>query len=301
MTIGILVFSDASRDVASNSVRLVEEARALGHEATIFYEPLFAFANDGSGVSIRYNDATFVVPDVMVARPNFVEEPMPHAAKLEALRSIGVRVLNGNPEALLISKDKITQHLRFASAGLPMPSWTIARTPGHALAAARDIGFPVIIKVPFGTHGTGVFYAADTETFSPIVEYLNVRDGNPVIIERFVGEANRRDLRVLVLCGRIAAAMERTARAGDVRANASIGGSGAVVDLTLDEQTLAIRAAAVVGLDCAGVDILRSANGPLLIEINANPGFIELERATGINVARCIIDAAVIQIESARD
>lgn len=293
MVIGILVFSDASRDVASNSARLVEEALSLGHEARIFYEPLFVFTNDGSGLSVRYDDAVFVAPDVMIARPNFVEEPMPHAATLEALRSIGICVLNGSPEALLISKDKITQHLRFATAALLMPSWAIARTPAHALRAVKDIGFPVIVKVPFGTHGTGVFYAADAETFSPIVEYLNVRDKNPVIVERFVTEADRRDLRVLVLHGRILAAMERTARAGDVRANASIGGSGAKVELTPAEESIAIRAAEVVGLDLAGVDILRSNNGPLLIEINANPGFIELERATGTNVARSIVEAAV--------
>lgn len=296
MTIAILVFSDASRDVASNSARLVEAAHALGYEAQILYEPLFAFEEDGSGLKIRYDGKMFVAPDVIIARPNFVEEPMPHAATLEALRMAGIRVLNGNPEALLVSKDKITQHLRFHSAGLPMPAWTIARTPAHALDAATRLGFPVILKVPFGTHGTGVFYAADTETFSPIVEYLNVRDGNPVIVEKFVSEANRRDLRILVLSGTIVAAMERTARPGDVRANASIGGSGSNVELTDAECTLALAAAKTVGLDLAGVDILRSANGPLLIEINANPGFTELERATNVDVANKIIEEAVRRV-----
>lgn len=296
MTIAILVFSDSLHDVASNSTRLVEAARQLGHEAAVLYEPLFSFEDDGTGLKIRYDGKPFVAPDTIIARPNFVEEPMPHAATLEALRTAGVRVLNGNPDALLVSKDKITQHLCFRAAGLPMPTWAIARTPAHALDAAKRFGFPVMLKVPFGTHGTGVFYAADAETFSPIAEYLNVRDGNPVIVETFVSVANRRDLRVLILNGTIVAAMERTARPGDVRANASIGGSGSKVELSDAERALALAAAKTIGLDLAGVDLLRGANGPLLIEINANPGFAELERVTGTDVAKMIIEEAVRRV-----
>ncbi len=173
-----------------------------------------------------------------------------------------------------------------------MPPWAIVRAPAHALEAANRLGFPVIMKVPFGTHGKGVFYAIDSETFLPMVEYLNVRDGNPLIIEKFITEAQRKDLRVLVLQGKIVTAMERTARAGDVRAKASLGGSGTAVELSVAESALALKATEVVGLDLAGVDILRSTDGPLLIEINANPGFGELERATGMDVAKVIVEAA---------
>lgn len=259
-----------------------------------FYEILFAFEYTSEGFKAYYNGKPFIAPDVIIARPNFVEEPMPHATTLEALKQMGIPVLNGNPEALVISKDKLTQHLRFKAANLPMPPWAIVRAPAHALEAANRLGFPVIMKVPFGTHGKGVFYAIDSETFSPMVEYLNVRDGNPLIIEKFISEAQRKDLRVLVLQGKIVAAMERTARAGDVRANASLGGSGTAVELSVAESALALKATEVVGLDLAGVDILRGANGPLLIEINADPGFGELERATGMDVAKVIIEAAVL-------
>ncbi|MEK9156792.1 MAG: RimK family alpha-L-glutamate ligase, partial [Patescibacteria group bacterium] len=267
MNIGILIFSDPLLDKASGFVRLVEAGQALGHTMSVFYETLFAFEHTEKGLQAYYDGKPFFAPNVMIARPNFVEEPMPHATTLEALKQMSIPVLNGSPEALIVSKDKLTQHLRFKSAGLPMPPWAIVRAPAHALEAANRLGFPVIMKVPFGTHGKGVFYATDSETFLPMVEYLNVRDGNPLIIEKFISEANRRDLRVLVLHGKIVAAMERTARAGDVRANASLGGSGTPVELSAAESALALKATEITVLDLAGVDILRSANGPLLIEI----------------------------------
>ena len=152
------------------------------------------------------------------------------------------------------------------------------------------IGFPVMIKVAFGTHGKGVFLAENIETLSPIVDYLTIRDGNPVIIEEFVAEAGRKDLRAFVIGDQVIAAMERTARDGDVRANASLGGVGRPVTLTDEEQQIAVKATKAFDLDLAGVDLLRSARGPLVIEVNANPGFEELTRATDIDVAGAIIE-----------
>ena len=147
-----------------------------------------------------------------------------------------------------------------------------------------------MIKVAFGTHGKGVFLAENIETLSPIVDYLTIRDGNPVIIEEFVAEAGRKDLRAFVIGDQVIAAMERTARDGDVRANASLGGVGRPVTLTDEEQQIAVKATKAFDLDLAGVDLLRSARGPLVIEVNANPGFEELTRATDIDVAGAIIE-----------
>ena len=125
------------------------------------------------------------------------------------------------------------------------------------------IGFPVMIKVAFGTHGKGVFLAENIETLSPIVDYLTIRDGNPVIIEEFVAEAGRKDLRAFVIGDQVIAAMERTARDGDVRANASLGGVGRPVTLTDEEQQIAVKATKAFDLDLAGVDLLRPLAGLL--------------------------------------
>ena len=293
MMIGILIFSDPAHEMASGSVRLVEAIETLGHTSIKLYESLFTIESDQGKLILHYDGKMFVAPEVIIARPNFVQEPSQHAILLDALNAIGVPVLNGDATGLVISKNKLTQRLLFSKNNLAMPAWAISRAPDEALAAAKRIGFPVMIKIPFGTHGTGVFYADQPETFSPIADYLAVRDGNPAIVEKFVSAANRCDLRVFVLQGKVIAAMERHARAGDVRANASIGGTGTPVILSKDEEALAIRAAEICHLAIAGVDILRGTNGPLLIEINANPGFSELEKATRIDIAHAIVSAAV--------
>ncbi len=291
--IGIFTFADTQSDISSGAKRLQEAAQNMGHVAHIYYESLFTFEYSADVFNIKYNGVPFEVPDVIIVRPNFIEEPMLHAATLEALRELNIPMINGNTTALLTAKEKLMQHMVFKKAGIPMPPWAIVRDPRHALEEAKRISFPVIIKVPFGTHGKGVFYATDPETFSPITEYLHVRDNNPIIIEKFISEAHRSDLRVFVLENKIIAAMERKARPEDVRANASLGGKGFPVTLTKEEQELALKATRITGLDLAGVDILRSNKGPLVIEINANPGFSELEKATGVDIAKCIIEHAV--------
>ena len=175
---------------------------------------------------------------------------------------------------------------------IPTPKWAIAKASKDALAAAEDIGFPVILKTAFGTHGTGVFYAENSETLLPIVEYLGVRDGNPIIIEEFVKTADRKDLRVYCVGGEIVAAMERTARPGDIRANSYIGGTARTIELREDEHAVVKKLLSVSELDIVGIDLLRSERGSLVIEINANPGFKKLEEVTGVDVANEIIRAA---------
>ncbi len=269
--------------------RLVEAGHARGHEMVELHEPEVVLHEHNGHITITHLGVPLPKLDVIINRPGFVEEPSLHAITTSALRRAGYKLVNGS-EVAEMSKNKLTQHLRLSQAGIAMPRWAIARRPERALEAAKVIGFPLIIKVAFGTHGKGVFLAQNEQTFSPIVDYLAIRDGNPVVLEEFIEEANSSDLRVFVLGGKVLTAMQRVARPGDVRANASLGGVGQPVVLTADEITLAIKATAAFDLDLAGVDMLRSKNGPLVMEVNANPGFKELERATGVDVAGAIIE-----------
>jgi ribosomal protein S6--L-glutamate ligase len=227
--------------------------------------------------------------DVIICRPNFIEEPSLRTYAPDLLAQAGYRVINGGV-AIMNGKNKITQHVLCSANGIPCPRWGIIQKSEDALAIAREIGFPVILKVAFGTHGKGVFFARDPETLQPIVEYLAVRDRNPIIVEEFIAEAGRKDLRAFLLGGEILTAMERAAPEGDVRANTSNGGIGTPIELSRAEADLAMRAAKLFSLDIAGVDIIRSNRGPLLLEVNANPGFKELERVTGMDVAGAIVD-----------
>jgi ribosomal protein S6--L-glutamate ligase len=291
MRIGVLIFSLPKDELSAGAERLLEAAAQRDHELTRIYEPYLSFVETNKGIGVFYENLPLPNFDVIIPRPNFIEEPSLHTVTTDLLVRAGYRVLNKQP-TFSLSKNKLAQHARLTAAGIAMPRWAIARTPEAAWDAAQKIGLPIVIKTAFGTWGKGVFYADSSETFHPIVDYLNVRDGNPVIVEKFVAEANRKDLRVIVIGGKIIAAMERTAREGDIRANASIGGVGSKVALSEEEKQIAIAATASLELDIAGVDILRSNRGPLVIEVNSNPGLKEIERASGVDVAGAIIEFA---------
>lgn len=292
MRIGILIFSGPKHDEYTQAERFEEAGRDLGIEVVRIHEPLTAIRHDGERMMFFADGGVDIVSlglDAVICRPNFVEEPSLHQFTIQALQNLGLRVINGSIRA---PKNKLDQRLQLAALNIPMPRWAIAHRPEQAVAAAEEIGYPVIVKMAFGTHGKGVFFAPTSETLLPIIDYLAVRDKNPVIVEEFVQAADRKDVRVFVLGGRVLAAMERVAKAGDVRANASIGGTGRPVTLSPEEERMAIAATEAFQLEISGVDILRSSHGPLVIEVNANPGFKELENVTGVNVAKAIIEYA---------
>lgn len=297
MQIGILISSDPKGDAFAGADRLVEAAEKAGHTATKFYESGFTFHGDGERLVIVYEGELLAGPEVFVYRPNFIEEPSLHAHVPHLLMQAGFRVFNGHAR-IQETKNKLAQHVFMHEAGLPLPRWAIAKRKELALAAAEEIGFPVVLKTPFGTHGVGVFLAENAETLQPIVDYLAISDGNPAILERFVAEANRSDVRVFIVGGRVVASMVRTAPPGDIRANAALGGVGSPTTLFADEERVALACAKLFELDIAGVDLLRTPGGPLLIEVNANPGFKELERVTGIDVVGAIVVEAVRVTES---
>lgn len=287
MTIGILIFSEPRLEQYTGVTRLTEAATQLGHEVIPLYEPFFSV----SGKKIWYDRKPLPELDVILCRPNFIEEPGLHRYVTDALHAQGYKLINALPSYGPV-KNKIEQLSWFTTHHLPHPTSTITKQPAAALHAAEQLGFPVIVKVAFGTIGSGVFYADSAETFSPIVDYLQIRDGNPVIVQEYIAEAERKDIRVFVVGGNVVAAMERRAPKGDVRANTTSGGTGAQIELTQKERELALLVAQTFGLAIAGVDLIRSARGPLVLEVNANPGFAELERVTGVDVAKAIIEHA---------
>lgn len=277
MRVGILV-SSQQFEAFSGAARLEEAAALLGYEVVRVYE---------SSITVPPSDELKKL-DAIIVRPNFTEEPSHHQAIYDGLRGAGVRLVNGE---VLRTKNKLLQRLDLQSAGIPMPKGAIVQDMWSATKMAKEIGYPVMVKVPFGTRGKGVFFAPSEEVLKPIADYISVRDKNPFIVEEFIAEANHSDIRVFVIGGEVIAAMQLDALDGDVRSNA--GGTGRVVELTDEEWTIAIKATKVMKLDISGVDILRSNRGPLVMEVNANPGFSTLEKVTGIDVAKKIVEFAV--------
>ncbi len=269
------------------SQRIRETARARGHEVEFLYEPLFNFCF-GLDEPILYDGKPFCGYDVILARPTIVDEPSLHTVTADILKAAGYQVVNAMP-TFSVSKNKLAQLMRLNEVNIPQPKSIIVRHPKNTEEAAKELDYPVIIKLAFGTGGKGVFLAKDFETLQPLVDYLILKDRNPIIIQEFIAEAKCRDLRAFVVGEEVVAAMERVASQNEFRANAHRGGTGQEVELTDEEQELALAAANAFNLEIAGVDLIRSKRGPLVIEVNSNPGFEELEKATGIDVASKIV------------
>jgi len=156
-------------------------------------------------------------------------------------------------------------------------------------AIERVGGAPVIIKLLEGTQGIGVILAETTKVAEAIVETLQVTQQD-VLIQRFVAESRGRDLRAIVVGGRVVAAMRRQAQGEEFRSNVHRGGTVESVDLGLDYERAAIQAAQILGLRVAGVDMLESSEGPQVMEVNSSPGLEGIEQATGLDVAGSIVE-----------
>lgn len=196
------------------------------------------------------------------------------------------------PGAVLRARDKFATLQALAAAGVPVPATSAARTP-TGLAEVLELvnGTPVVVKLLEGTHGSGVVLAETRKAAESLLAAFHQLDAD-ICVQEFVKEAGGQDLRAFVVDGQVVAAMQRKAAAGEFRANLHQGGEALQVTLTEEEKLVAVTAARCVGLDVAGVDMLRTENGPLVIEVNVSPGLQGIEGISGVNVAAEIVQFA---------
>lgn len=188
------------------------------------------------------------------------------------------------------SRDKLQSLQILSRHDIRIPASTFVRDRQDVKAAIKRVGgAPVIIKLLQGTQGIGVILAPDTMVAEAIMETLQTTGSN-VLLQRFVAESRGRDIRALVVGDRVVAAMRRTAAEGEFRSNVHRGGSAEPVELDRDTERIAVRAAQIMGLRVAGVDMLESCDGPMILEVNSSPGLEGVETATGLDVAGAIID-----------
>ncbi|MEK7448493.1 MAG: RimK family alpha-L-glutamate ligase [Planctomycetota bacterium] len=214
-----------------------------------------------------------------------------------------VPVLN-SASAIMQAKNKFASLQILNSAGLPVPRTVLIRSIAQVKKAVTSVGNfpdirrdpsfggPVVLKLLKGSQGIGVILAKTLETITAILNAVWALDYD-VIIQEFIPEAGGQDIRVLVLGEQVIAAMRRRAKKNEFRSNIHCGGSAEKIVLPLLYQKLAVRAARALKLQFAGVDLIESARGPLIIEVNASPGFEEMERVTGINIAKKVINFSV--------
>lgn len=188
------------------------------------------------------------------------------------------------------SRDKLRASQILARHGVGMPETAFVRNRADVRPAINSVGgAPVVIKLLEGTQGVGVILAPQVKVAEAIIETLHSANQN-VLIQRFVAESSGRDIRALVVGDRVVAAMRRTAKGDEFRSNVHRGGTVEGVQLDKAFEEAAVRSAQIMGLKVAGVDMLESDDGPLVMEVNSSPGLEGIELATGLDVAGAIID-----------
>lgn len=195
------------------------------------------------------------------------------------------------------SRDKLRSIQLLSSHGIGIPDTAFIRNRSDVRAAIERVGgAPVIIKLLEGTQGIGVILAPDVEVAEAVIETLQFTKQN-VLIQRFIAESKGRDIRAFVVGDQVVAAMRRVSSSNDFRSNVHRGGRTEPIELDPKARRLALRAAHIMGLQIAGVDMLESDDGPLVMEVNSSPGFEGIEAATNLDVAGAVIDYIASQVD----
>ena len=188
------------------------------------------------------------------------------------------------------SRDKLRAIQILSRHEIGIPATAFARNRDDVLPAIERVGgAPVVIKLLEGTQGIGVILAPDIRVASAIIETLQSAKQN-VLIQAFVKESKGKDVRALVVGDRVVGAMRRTAAGDEFRSNVHRGGTVEAVELDEEYEVTAVRAAQIMGLRVAGVDMLEGNDGPLVMEVNSSPGFEGIEEATGLDIAGAVVD-----------
>jgi ribosomal protein S6--L-glutamate ligase len=267
--------------------RLVEAARERGHVVRVL-DPLRCYVRIApNDVSVRYKGKALRDIDAVIPRIG-TTATFYGTAVLRQLEMMGVYTPNSS-DAVLRARDKLRCLQILASHGLDMPVTVFGDNPDDTNDVLAMLGEPPhVIKLNEGSQGTGVVLAEKRSASQSVIEAFRGLYAN-FLVQEFIGEAKGCDLRCFVVGKKVIAAMQREASAGDFRANLHRGGSAVEATLSAAEKRIALRAAGALGLGIAGVDLLRSRRGPLVLEVNASPGLEGIETATGVDVAGEIV------------
>jgi len=210
-------------------------------------------------------------------------------AVVRQLEMMGVYCLNES-QAIARSRDKLRSLQILSRHGIGLPPTVFTRQAEHVADCIERVeGPPVVVKLLEGTQGIGVVLAETARAASSVIEAFHGLDQN-ILIQKFISEARGSDIRALVVGRRVVAAMRRQAVAGEFRSNIHRGGTARRVRLSPEARKTALAAARVLGLRVAGVDLLESAEGPMVMEVNSSPGLEGIQKTTGVDVADAIIE-----------
>jgi ribosomal protein S6--L-glutamate ligase len=284
-----------SREKNYSTKRLVEAGRTRGHTVYELDTMRFSMMLERGKPQLYYKHQQLGPFDAVIPRVG-ASITFFGTAVVRQFEQMGVFTLAAS-HAISVSRDKLRSLQVLSRHDIGLPPTAFVRDPKEVLPAIRRLGgAPVIIKVLEGTQGVGVILADTEKIAQAIVETLQSVRQN-VLIQRFVSESRGRDLRAFVVGGRVVAAMRRRAQGDEFRSNIHRGGKAESVQLEPDYARTAVRAAQIMGLRVAGVDMLETQEGPQVMEVNSSPGLQGIEAATGVDVASAIIQHIEDEVE----
>ncbi len=268
--------------------RLVSVARRRGHNVEVFDVNRVSLAIVDGEPRLYEDDYEIEVPDAVIPRIA-AQSTFQGLSVLRHFEMAGAIPVNC-ATAIANARDKLRSLQLLCGKGVPMPDTAFTRQPHPADGALLDLGEgPMVIKLLEGAQGRGVMLAESRRAATSIMDAFGQVDGR-LLAQRFVKESAGRDLRAFVIGREVVALMERRAAGGAFRSTLHQGGRAVRATLTRTVERIALRAARALGLDVAGVDLLMSSEGPLVIEVNPSPGLEGIERTTGVNVTARVIE-----------
>jgi ribosomal protein S6--L-glutamate ligase len=267
--------------------RLLEAATKRGHEARVISHMACTMGIEENNPTIYYHGQLLETFDAVIPRigasvtfyGTAVVRQFEMMRAFSAVKSV----------AIVRSRDKLRTMQILSKAGLGIPKTVFANHPKDIDHLIKEVGgTPVVIKLLEGTQGIGVVLAETRKAAKSVLEAFYGLNAN-ILVQEFIRESQGADVRALVVDGRVVGAMKRQGKEGEFRSNLHRGGEGKAIRLSRDEKVAALKAAAALGLAVAGVDMLQSNRGPLILEVNSSPGLQGIETATGIDVAGKII------------
>lgn len=268
--------------------RLIEAAEQRGHEVLVLDHMKCVLVIEQGRPHIYYNgrevtDVNAVIPRIGASATFYGSAVVRQFEMMKIFTAV-------ESQALVRSRDKLRSLQILARAGIGIPKSAFANEPKNIESVIASIGgAPCVVKLLEGTQGIGVILAENDKAAKSVIEAFLKLDAN-MLVQEFIKEAGGADIRVFVVDGQIVGAMKRQAKEGEFRSNLHRGGSASIITLTAEERATALKAVKKLGLGIAGVDLLQSSRGPLVMEVNSSPGLEGIEGATGVDIAGKIIE-----------
>ncbi len=267
---------------------LVCAGLSLGHEMTVI-DPLRCYMTMATQKpTIHYKGSPLEGYDAVIPRIG-ASITFYGTAVVRQFEMMGVYSLNESV-AISRSRDKLRFHQLLARKGIGMPVTAISHSTRYTGDLINMVGgAPLVIKLLEGTQGIGVVLAETSQAAESVIDAFRDLKAN-ILVQEFIREAEGSDVRCFVVGNKVVAAMKRVGKEGEFRSNLHRGGTASAVTLSPEERSTALQAAHVMGLNVAGVDLIRSRRGPLVLEVNSSPGLEGIQKASGKDVAGMIID-----------